>query len=313
MKNSDPKVAVGDRQPKPSSSSTVGGRFYVSASFASYFPAAEFPDYNDFVKIAGQTVKQDHRTRVVLVYRRDEEGAEKSACAFIVKSHRYPVMPRIRTGFRISKAENEFKALLYLKQLGVAAVEPVAYGAERTRLGFVRSCFIITRYLEQATTLADWHWENHNKEESERRAARLRRLGAIFHQLHGERFFLFTAKPRNILLRPLPDIDDDLHILDTPYARTLRWGPLARWAQGRDLGYCLGSFHPNVTTEDLESFYEGYLPDGLGRSNNSIRRRISRAIRVQRNITPLARVVEAVKNYLRIKRRLRRARRAVSP
>ena len=314
MKTSAAKIGVGARQPKGSWYSRARGRFHVSAPFTRYFPAAEFPDYSDFVKIAGQMVKQDHRTRVVLVYRRAGDGAEKSSCAFIVKSHRYPVVPRIRTGFRISKAENEFKSLLYLNQLGVAAVEPVAYGAERTRLGFVRSCFIITRYLEATINLEDWHYLNVDNEAAKQRAALLTRLGAIFHQLHSARFFLFTAKPRNILLRPGSDIDinTDLLILDTPFARTLRWWPLARWAQSRDLGYCLGSFHPAVTSANLQSFYAGYLPDVLGSTAESVQRRVSRAIRVQRNITPLARVVEAVKQYLRAKRRLRRARRALS-
>ena len=297
--SSDANVPVGSRQPKRSSSETRRGRFYVSAPFAGYFPAAEFPHYRDFVNIVGLTSKQDHRTRVVIFYRHADDDAERKSCGFVVKSYHYPAVPRIRTGFRISKAENEFKSLLYLKQLGVAAVEPVAYGAERTKLGFVRSCFIITRYLQAATNLEDWHFLNVDNEAAVQRAAYLRRLGAIFRQLHSVRFFLFTAKPRNILLHRGAEMSSELHLLDTPFARTLHWRPLARWAQSRDLGYCLGSFHPPITTPNLASFYEGYLPDVLGSKAESVQRRVSHAIRVQQNTTPLSHSVHALKLYLR--------------
>ncbi|MGH7888125.1 MAG: lipopolysaccharide kinase InaA family protein [Candidatus Binatia bacterium] len=308
MTNSDAKVSIGAGEPAPPWNTPARGRFHVSEPFVSYFPATEYPDYGDFFKIAGETIKQEPRTRVVLVHRRAVDGAGKNSCAFIVKIHRYPLVQRIRTGFRISKAENEFKSLLHLKQLGVTAVEPVAFGAERTALGLVRSCFVITRYLDAAINLAEWHGANNDKDEAMQRSALLKRLGAIFHRLHGARFFLFTAKPKNILLRHGSDFNSDLHILDTPYARTLRWWPLARWAQSRDLGYCLGSFEPGVTARDLASFYEGYLPDTLGSSAESVQRRVLRAIRAQQNLTPLSRSVHAVKRYLR--QRLRHARRA---
>lgn len=303
MRNSDAKVSTGARESAPPWNTTARGRFHVSEPFASYFPAREFPDYGAFLKIAGETVKQEPRNRVMLVHRSAVDGAGKKSCAFIVKSQRYPFLPRIRTGFRISKSENEFKSLLYLKQLGVSAVEPVAFGTERTALGFVRSCFIITRYLEAAINLPDWHRALDEQDRTMQRSILLKRLGAIFHRLHGARFFLFTAKPKNILLRHGSEIDSDLHILDAPYARTLRWWPLTRWAQRRDLGYCLGSFQPAVTDRELAAFYEGYLPDILGSSAESVQRRVLRAIRVQQNLTPLSRVVHDVKGYLRHRRR----------
>ncbi len=309
MKNSDAKVSIGAGELEPPWNATSGGRFHVSGAFTSYFSARDFPNYGAFLKLAGETIKQEHRTRVILVHRRALRGAGQPSCSFIVKIQRYPFLQGIRTGFRISKAENEFKSLLYLKQLGVSAVEPVAFGAERTALGLVRSCFIITRYLEGAINLAEWHHANDEKDAETIRSALLKQLGAIFHRLHSARFFLFTAKPKNILLRQGSNSSDfELHILDTPYARALRWWPLARWAQSRDLGYCLGSFHPSVTARDLASFYQGYLPDTLGSSEASVQRRVLRAIRVQQNLTPLSRSVHAVKRYLRQQRR--RSRRA---
>jgi len=285
-------------------------RFYVSDAFAEYFPAHEFSYYRDFFGLPGETLKQERRTHVVLVRRTVMDEADKHACLFVVKCHRYPILPRLRTGFRISKAENEFKSLLYLRSAGVPAVEPVAFGVERTAAGLVRSCFIVTRYLEAAVNLADWQWHHAGlyADRATRRAVHLRRLGAIFQRLHRARFFLFTAKTKNILLSPIADVDPEMHLIDTPYARTLHWLPLARWAQGRDLGYCLGSFYPAVTAEDLKSFYEGYLPDALGDSDEQLQRRVLHAICVQQNITPLARSVNTVKDYLRRRRRARRLR-----
>ena len=312
MIESGVNVSGDAEEPARSWKMTGQGRFHVSAPFAGYFPTSEFAKYDDFIKLAGETIKQDARTHVVLARRRAAEGADMTSCAFIIKCYRYPFLPRLRTGFRISKSENEFNNLHQLKQLGVNAVEPVAYGTERTRLGFVRSCFVITRYLEETITLADWHWANHDEEQSMQKAERFIRLGAIFNRLHNARFFLFTAKPRNILLRPSSDSDSSLHILDTPYARRLRWDPLERWAQGRDLGYCLGSFHPKVTSAELEAFYQGYLPDPLGGLTTGIQRRIARAIRVQQNLTPVARLVNTLKLYLKQRRRWRRARRVLS-
>ena len=79
-------------------------------------------------------------------------GAGKT---FVLKTYAYPFLPRIRTGFRISKAEQEFNGLLHLSKLGIPAVEPVAFGTERTRLGFVRSCFLITVFVDGAANLTD--------------------------------------------------------------------------------------------------------------------------------------------------------------
>jgi len=299
MRNSDPKVSTASGESTPPWNTTSRGRFCVGEPFASYFPAREFPDYGTFFKIGGKTLKQELRTRVTLVHRRAGDGAIKKSCAFIVKSQCYPFWPRIRTGLRISKSENEFKSLLYLKQLGVSAVEPVAFGTERTALGFVRSCFIITRYLEAAIDLVDWQRARGEQDTTVQRSLILKRLGTIFHRLHGAGFFLFSAKPKNLLLCRGSEIDSDLHILDTPYARTLRWWPLTSWAQKRDLGYCLGSFQPALTDEELAAFYEGYLPDILGRSAESVQRRVLHAIRVQQNLTPLSRVVHAAKRFIR--------------
>jgi len=299
MNDRSVKVNIGALAPTPKWSAGARGRFRVREPFSAYFPAGEFADYTSYLNVAGNTIKQERRTRVTLVRRRAAQCSSDHSCAFVVKSERYPFLPRIRTGFRMAKAENEFRSLLYLQQLGVGAVEAVGFGAERTALGFVRSCFVITRYLENSITLADWQQSSDPQKDSSRRRALLKRLGAIFRRLHGARFFLFTVKPKNILLRPAADDECDIYFVDTPYARTLRWWPLSRWAQSRDLGYFFGSFEPDLTDGDLASFYEGYLPDVLGRAADGLRRGISRATRAQQNRTPISRLVHALKRYLR--------------
>ena len=118
----------------------------VCPSYQDYFPADEYSGYDAFLNVDGEAIKTERRTRVVKLRRVVNGQQEASSRSFVLKVYRYPLLPRIRTGLHCSKAEQEFNSLGYLNRLGVPAAEPVAFGAERTRLGFVRSCFIITAF-----------------------------------------------------------------------------------------------------------------------------------------------------------------------
>ena len=278
-------------------------RFLVCASQAGYFPAAEYPSYESFLNAEGELLKSEPRTRVVLL-RRPANGSQEGAWrSFVLKIYRYPFWPRIRTGLRISKAEQEFNSLRYLEQLDVPAAEPVAFGMERTRLGFVRSCFVITRFVEGAINLSRWRSESSQQQppNTDENHFLLRQLGTMFRRLHDVRFFLFTAKTKNILIRGESTGSPEAIFVDTPYARTLRWRPIARWAQGRDLGLFLGNFYPALTESELSAFYERYLPDPLGGSSAALRRYTQRAMRSKQNLTPISALVHGVKRNLRRK------------
>ena len=219
-------------------------RFLVCQSYEDYFPATEYASYDAFLNADGEPVKSEPRTRVVILRRVVKGPQEESIRSFVLKIYHYPLLPRIRTGLRISKAEQEFNSLRYLNRQGVPAAEPVAFGVERTRLGFVRSCFVITGFVEGAVNLSRWRSESSQQQppNTDENHFLLRQLGTMFRRLHDVRFFLFTAKTKNILIRGESTGSPEVIFVDTPYARTLRWRPIARWAQGRDLGLFLGNF-----------------------------------------------------------------------
>jgi Lipopolysaccharide kinase (Kdo/WaaP) family len=278
-------------------------RFLVCQSYEDYFPAIEYASYDAFLNADGEAVKSERRTRIVLLRSRANGRQEESMRSFVLKIYHYPLLPRIRTGLRISKAEQEFNSLRYLNQQGLPAAEPVAFGVERTQLGFVRSCFVITGFVEGAINLSRWRSECARQQppNTEQNHFLLKQLGTMFRRLHEARFFLFTAKTKNILIRGESTRSPEIFFIDVPYARTLRWRPIARWAQGRDLGLFLGNFYPALTEGETTAFYEGYLPDPLGGSNVTLRCRAQRAMRSKQNLTPISALVHGLKRNLRRK------------
>jgi hypothetical protein len=114
----------------------------------------------------------------------------------------------------------------------------------------------------------------------------------MFRRLHDVRFFLFTAKTKNILIRRESTRSPEVIFVDTPYARTLRWRPIARWAQGRDLGLFLGNFYPALSESETSA---------LGASSVTLRRYAQRAMRSKQNLTPISALVHALKRNLRRK------------
>jgi hypothetical protein len=112
-------------------------------------------------------------------------------------------------------------------------------------------------------------------------------LGQTFRTLHQEHFFLFTAKPRNILVRRTPNTPQII-IIDIPYALRIAKQPFVRWAQAFDLAVFLGNFARLTSQEQEASFYNAYLPDPLGSSREDLERRVRGAIRWHRNQTPVS-------------------------
>jgi hypothetical protein len=289
--------------------STTDGRrrFLVCQSYDCYFPAIEYVSYDAFLNANGEPVRSDPRTRIVIL-RRGVNGLqnglqEEAIRSFVLKIYHYPLLPRIRTGLRISKSEQEFNNLRYLNQQGVPAAEPVAFGVERTRLGFVRSCFVITVFVEGTVSLCQWRSECTQQQtpNTAQTDFLLKQLGTMFRRLHEVRFFLFTARTKNILIRGESTSSPEIFFIDVPYARTLCWRPIARWAQGRDLGLLLANFWPALTESETTAFYEGYLPDPLGGSAATLRRYAQRAMRSKQNLTPMSALVDGLKRNLRRK------------
>ena len=145
--------------------------------------------------------------------------------------------------FAFPKPNRNFNGLLQLSKLGIPAVEPVAFGTERTRLGFVRSCFLITVFVDGAANLTACSSAVHGGEQTHgpSRASLTEQIAIQLRRAHERRFFLFTPKAKNVLVRETADKTAETIIVDIPYARSLCWSPLARWGQLRDIGVFLAS------------------------------------------------------------------------
>ena len=268
-------------------------RYQIVEAFANYFPAAEFSHYGAFLTARGRSLKRERRTRVTVIHRPLQDSAPDQVDSFVLKVYKYPFLPRIRTGFQISKAEREFESLRYLNEMGIGAAQPVGYGVERTALGFVRSCFIITQFIDDSINLSELYRElERQKHLDVKRVGELfTQLGEVFRRLHQARFFLFTAKSKNILIRNFLKRSDEIFLIDLPYARTLRWRLLARWAQARDLGVLFANVAAPLTDTAIELFYRAYLPDPLGFSSEAVRYYALRQMRSKKNGTVISRWV----------------------
>ena len=176
--------------------------------------------------------------------------------------------------------------------MGIGAAQPVGYGVERTALVFVRSCFIITQFVDDSINLSVLERQKHI--DLKRLGELFIRLGDVFRRLHQARFFLFTAKSKNILIRNFQERTDEIFLIDVPYARTLKWRPLARWAQARDLGVLFANVAAPADTA-MELFYRAYLPDPLGFSSDAVRYNALRQMRSKTNTTLISRWIHDIK------------------
>ena len=292
---------------KTSYASTASGsttwphaRFQIADAFAGYFPVAEFPDYGAFLNALGSSVKREQRTVVTTIQRPRQSLSVDEVSSFVLKVYKYPLLPRIRTGFQISKAEREFHGLRHLNEMGIGAAQAVGFGVERDSLGLVRSCFIITQFVDHSINLTQWYAKLESQEKLDAGSVDqvFRQLGQMFRRLHQTRFFLFTAKSKNILLRNYAHGTDELFLIDIPYARTLPWRLLARWAQARDIGVLFANVTATLSDRAIEAFYQAYLPDPLGLPAKTVRRYVLRQMRAKQNRTPISRWVNDIKRRL---------------
>lgn len=282
-------------------SSNTSKQLFFSEAYRHYFPAIEFGGYDSFLNAKGDSVKAERRTNVIVVQLRPNGSQDEAEHAFVLKIYYYPFFPSIRTGFQRSKAEREFRSLRYLKQEGLAAADPVAFGSARTRLGLVQSCFVITDFVAGTVNLAQWRTENLPLpgRDSSHSISILKQVGIMFRQVHEKRFFLFATKPKNVLIRRTDSGSPELFFIDVPYSRTVHWGPVARWAQARDLGMLLGNFYPALSENERAALYSGYLPDPLGNSELILKARVDRVMRSTQHLTPFASIFDPIKRALR--------------
>lgn len=266
--------------------------------FARDFPPLSDVDdyYHSLLSHDGQVLKEESRTRILLLRSLKKRGGERPH-PYVIKVYRYMHVYSLRTWWRIPKAEREYWNLRRFMTLGIPAVEPAGFGVEKGRAGMTRSCFLITRLVENATDLRTWVYRNQKRRDESDKVFHkvVRKLGYYLHQLHDMRFFILNPNVRNILISDVDTGDPNVRFLDLVLARFLDIGPLARWGQKRDLGSLFGFLIRYGNENIIDTFLETYLPDPLGRSKDIVRRDIIRAVKKHNNKTPITWMTYTIK------------------
>jgi tRNA A-37 threonylcarbamoyl transferase component Bud32 len=154
-----------------------------------------------------------------------------SSSSVYVKRYHYPRWShRLRgmlrgTFLSNSRARSEFVALRLMRQLGIQAVRPVAFG-ERRVAHFVRSCFLITEAVPDAMPLSTFIKTFGDRRDSvqERRGRRdiLTSLARQVRHMHEAGFVHHDLFWRNVLIRFLPDSRFEFYFLDASVGKRIR-------------------------------------------------------------------------------------------
>jgi len=152
---------------------------YVKPEFQSYF--ADCKSIEDFFAIEGPIARQTHN-RKVMRFERDGES-------FYIKLHFglgwQEIFKNWLSGRQpIYSARTEWRALNRLKEVGVASIEPVAYGVVGHNPANLRS-FIITRDLGQLPDMREYtrDWPNKPPHPREKRLL-IRQVAEMARRMH---------------------------------------------------------------------------------------------------------------------------------
>ncbi|UCD56115.1 MAG: hypothetical protein JSV16_09725 [Candidatus Hydrogenedentota bacterium] len=262
----------------------------INRDYVQYFPAATSHNdaYRDFLSLTGTLMKEEARTSITLLSRSGDSGSG-TPLSFVLKVYRYPHITRIRTIKQISIAEREYRGLQQCQLYGVPVAQPVGFGVERGLGGMVRSCFVVTRLVEDTVSFKAW-LNQKDERKFERHAPTayvMQQIGQYLRRLHENRFFLMRPAPKNILLRDTATARPQPLFIDLAYARSFPLYLAPQCGQRVDFGLLFGPFLRWSYEDVLEPFLEMYLPDPFGRTPAELRQFILRAARIHKNRTPL--------------------------
>jgi len=230
--------------------------------------------YSRLIEKEGVSLKMEARTEIRLWNLGDRE--------LFFKHYLYPGISRMKTLLsRMPKAQREYLALGFMEFLGIPCVEAVGWGAEWTRMGGVRRCFILTVKEKNTLDFRAWLKEMETASGFRNRAmVILQKLAGFFRSMHARGFFLLRPNTRNVLIHPPDAPDPGVLFLDQPYARFLS-GPGARWGQLQDLSTLLGGALRHLDEGIIDDFLDVYLPDPLRGSPEALRHRLMLALKAR--------------------------------
>lgn len=154
-----------------------------------------------------------------------------ASSSIYIKRYHYPRWKhRLRgmfrgTFFKVSRARSEFRALRLMRQLGIQAVRPIAFG-ERRIAHFVRSCFLITEAVPDAVPLSAFikAFGDRRASDAAWQARRdiLTMLARQVRHMHDAGFVHRDLFWRNVLIRLLPDNRFEFYFLDASVGKRIR-------------------------------------------------------------------------------------------
>ncbi len=230
--------------------------------------------YEAFTQREGISLKMERRTEIRVFNTGNREMFFKHYLYFGVSQAKTLLS-------RMPKAQREYLTLGYLRSLGIPAVEAIGWGSHWGHLGSVQRCFILTAKEEDTLDFRAWLRKTESKAGfRDRTIVILKKVGEYFKRMHEQGFFLLRPNTRNVLIRHPDDTNPEILFLDQPYARFLA-GLGARWGQLQDLSTFLGGTLRHLDEGILDDFFEVYLPDPLGGSPVSLRRRLDFALQAR--------------------------------
>ena len=199
---------------------------FVDPPFRSLMREACLDSVESVLRCRGEHLAAWSRTSDTIRCRIDE----LDTTVFIKRYH----YPRWRQRFRgmlrgtflkPSRARSEFRALASMRQLGINAVRPIAFG-ERRILRFVRSCFLITESVPDAMSLVAFikTFGEHSASPHARRA-RMEILTSLARQVRHMHEMGFVHRDlfwRNVLIRPTPGDRFEFYFLDASVGKRIR-------------------------------------------------------------------------------------------
>lgn len=200
-------------------------RMTIKKPYASMLKAAGLDSVQKVLCHAGHALAAWSRSSDVVRF-----DLEDRSTSFFIKRYHYPRWRhRLRgmfrgTLFKSSRARSEYQSLRQMRQLGIQGVRPVAYGERRVGL-FVRSCFIITEAVPDATALASFI-QNFGGNNSPRAVAIRREiltsLARQVRHMHQAGFVHRDLFWRNVLIRCLPGERFEFYFLDASVGQWIR-------------------------------------------------------------------------------------------
>lgn len=190
------------------------------------------------------------------------------ASSIYIKRYHYPRWAhRLRgsfrgTFFRASRARSEFRALSLMRQLGIQAVRPIAFG-ERRIAHFLKSCFLITEAVPDAMPLS-WFIKTFGDRPGSGHVLATRReiltmLARQVRHMHDAGFVHRDLFWRNVLLRLLPDSRFEFYFLDASVGKRIRMVQRRQESIVRDIA-AMGALAPDFCSKaDQLRFLLAYL------------------------------------------------------